>query len=73
MPIPDAIENLEQIRMELKQKLDAVDTALQIMRQMDDENRPKSVTENIVIKNPPMDFSQIKDMNTGGGGISCDL
>ena len=73
MPIPDAIENLEQIRMELKQKLDAVDTALQIMRQMDDENRPKSISENIVIKNPPMDFSQIKDMNTGGGGIRCDL
>ena len=68
MPISDAIENLEQIRMELKQKLDAVDTALQIMRQMDDENRPKSISENIVIKNPPMDFSQIKDMNTGGGG-----
>lgn len=73
MPIPDAIENLEQIRMELKQKLDAVDTALMIMRQMDDENRPKSISENIVIKNPPMDFSQIKDMNTGGGGIRCDL
>ena len=73
MPIPDAIENLEQIRMELKQKLDAVDTALQIMRQMDDENRPKSVSENKIIKNPPMDFSQIKDMNTGGGGIRCDL
>ena len=73
MPISDAIENLEQIRMELKQKLDAVDTALQIMRQMDDENRPKSISENIVIKNPPMDFSLIKDMNTGGGGIRCDL
>lgn len=73
MPISDAIENLEQIRMELKQKLDAVDTALQIMRQMDDENRPKSVSDNIVIKNPPMDFSLIKDMNTGGGGIRCDL
>ena len=73
MPIPDAIQNLEQIRMELKQKLDAVDTALQIMRQMDDENRPKSISENIVIKNPPMDFSLIKDMNTGGGGIRCDL
>lgn len=73
MPISDAIQNLEQIRMELKQKLDAVDTALQIMRQMDDENRPKSISDNIVIKNPPMDFSQIKDMNTGGGGIRCDL
>ena len=73
MPISDAIENLEQIRMELKQKLDAVDTALQIMRQMDDENRPKSISENVIIKNPPMDFSLIKDMNTGGGGIRCDL
>ena len=73
MPISDAIENLEQIRMELKQKLDAVDTALQIMRQMDDKNRPKSVSENKIIKNPPMDFSLIKDMNTGSGGIRCDM
>ena len=73
MPISDAIENLEQIRMELQQKLDAVDTALQIMRQMDDENRPKSISENKIIKNPPLDFSLIKDMNTGGGGIRCDL
>jgi hypothetical protein len=78
MMLHEAIQNLEQLRMELQQKLDAVDTALRMMRQMDDditidENRPKSVNKNKIIKNPPMDFSLIKDMNTGGGGIRCDL
>ena len=78
MMLHDAIQNLEQLRMELCQKLDAVDTALRMMRQMDDDitiekNRPKSVNENKIIKNPPMDFSLIKDMNTGGGGIRRDI
>lgn len=80
----EAIRQLELMRRELQQRISAIDTALNILRQVDadlgetdqsllfEEEQPQE-TFNKVIKNPPMDFSQIKDMNRGGGGIRSDL
>lgn len=79
----EAIKQLELMRRELQQRISAIDTALNILRQVDadlgetdqsllfEEEQPQEF--NKVVKNPPMDFSQIKDMNCGGGGIRSDI
>jgi hypothetical protein len=79
----EAIKQLEMMRRELQQRISAIDTALNILRQVDadlgetdqsllfEEEQPQEF--NKVVKNPPMDFSLIKDMNRGGGGIRSDI
>lgn len=83
MTVTETIKHLEQMRRELKQRLSALDTALNVLRQVDndidgtdqsllfEEEQPQEF--NKVVKNPPMDFSLIKDMNRGGGGIRSDI
>lgn len=84
MTVTETIKHLEQMRRELKQRLSALDTALNVLRQVDNdidgtdqsllfEEEQSEHFHNEVIKNPPIDFSKIQDMNRGGGGIRSDL
>ena len=84
MTTMETIRQLELMKKELQQRLSAIDTALDILRQVDSdlgetdqsllfEEEQAQEQFNKVIKNPPMDFSQIADMNHGGGGIRSDI
>lgn len=83
MTTSDAIKQLQMMKKELQQRISAIDTALSVLCQVDADingadqsllfEEEQSEQFNQVIKNPPMDFSQIADMNHGGGGIRSDL
>lgn len=83
MNTSDAIKQLQMMKKELQQRISAIDTALSVLCQVDADingadqsllfEEEQSEQFNQVIKNPPFDFSQVKDMNQGGGGIRSDL
>lgn len=65
---------LKSILDEYEQKVAALRAAIcAVEGSAEDDEMEEEEPHNVVIKNPPFDYSKIKDMNTKGGGIRADI
>lgn len=70
----DTIVILKSILEEYERKVAALRAALYAVESSaENDETEEEEPHNVVIKNPPFDFSKIKDMNTKGGGIRADI
>ena len=65
----EAIEVLTKLRDDYEQRIEALNEAIELLKS--NQIRPEEAL-NPVFKNPPVDFSVIRDYNPGKGGIRKD-
>lgn len=70
----ETIVILKSILEEYERKVAALRAALcAVESSAENDEMEEEAPHNVVIKNPPFDYSTVKDMNTKGGGIRADI
>ena len=79
--VNEHIATLKQMRAELMQRIDALDSAIRIMEQVSAELTPTVTLSGMpqpkprkrAAKSAPFDITKIPDYNPHGGGIRTDI